>query len=95
MTTTLLEEHQAQIADICRTFRVRRLDVFGSAVRDDFDPARSDVDFLVEFELDEDPEPLPGLLRTPGCVGSVAWPSGGPRHGSCRHEPLPPGPDRG
>jgi len=23
---------------------------FGSAVRDDFDPARSDVDLLVEFE---------------------------------------------
>jgi predicted nucleotidyltransferase len=29
---------------------VRRLAVFGSAIRDDFDPARSDIDFLVEFE---------------------------------------------
>jgi hypothetical protein len=28
---------------------VRRLDVFGSATRGDFDPARSDADFLVEF----------------------------------------------
>jgi len=26
------------------------LDVFGSATRDDFDEARSDVDFLVEFD---------------------------------------------
>jgi len=29
---------------------VRRLEVFGSALRDDFDPASSDLDFLVEFE---------------------------------------------
>lgn len=29
---------------------VRRLEVFGSATRDDFDPASSDIDFLVEFE---------------------------------------------
>jgi hypothetical protein len=41
------------IADLCRKHRVRRLELFGSAVRDDFDPARSDVDFLVEFEPHE------------------------------------------
>ena len=46
MTTTLIDDNHAQIADLCRTFGVRRLDVFGSAVREDFDPARSDVDFL-------------------------------------------------
>ena len=28
---------------------VRRLDLFGSAVTDRFDPLRSDVDMLVEF----------------------------------------------
>ena len=28
----------------------RRLDAFGSAVRDDFDPVASDLDFLVEFD---------------------------------------------
>lgn len=54
VTTTLIEDHRAQIADMCRSFGVRRLDVFGSAVRDDFDPERSDVDFLVEFEPDEE-----------------------------------------
>lgn len=53
MTTTLIDDHRAQIADLCRTFGVRQLDVFGSAARDDFDPARSDVDFLVDFEPDE------------------------------------------
>jgi predicted nucleotidyltransferase len=39
-----------QIDEACRAHHVLRLAVFGSAVRDDFDPARSDVDLLVEFE---------------------------------------------
>jgi uncharacterized protein len=50
--TTLIDHHRAEIEELCRIHRVRRLDVFGSAVREDFDPARSDVDFLVEFEPD-------------------------------------------
>jgi predicted nucleotidyltransferase len=54
MTITLIDDHRAQIADLCRSFGVRQLDVFGSAVRDDFDPAHSDVDFLVDFAQDED-----------------------------------------
>lgn len=37
------------IAALCRRYGVMRLAVFGSAVTDRFDPARSDVDFLVEF----------------------------------------------
>jgi uncharacterized protein len=37
------------LADTCREFGVRRLLLFGSALRDDFDPDRSDVDLLVEF----------------------------------------------
>jgi len=50
--------HSAEIAELCRRFHVRRLDVFGSAVRGDFDPARSDLDFVVEFEREH---PLGGL----------------------------------
>ena len=42
--------HKDAIAELCRKHRVTRLDVFGSAARgEDFDPARSDVDLLVEF----------------------------------------------
>ena len=41
-----------EIADLCRKHHVRRLSVFGSAARDDFDPATSDVDLLVEFDKD-------------------------------------------
>jgi predicted nucleotidyltransferase len=38
------------IGDLCRRFGVSRLEVFGSAARgEDFDPAKSDADFLVEF----------------------------------------------
>jgi hypothetical protein len=39
-----------QLAELCRRHRVRRLAVFGSARREDFDRGRSDLDFLVEFE---------------------------------------------
>lgn len=40
---------RAEVAELCRRLHVRRLEVFGSAARDDFDAARSDLDFLVEF----------------------------------------------
>ena len=39
-----------EVRAVCRRFHVRRLDLFGSAARGDFDPQRSDVDFLVEFD---------------------------------------------
>ena len=52
----MIEARRAEIARLCRRFQVRRLDVFGSAAReDDFDPDRSDVDFLVEFAAGEPP----------------------------------------
>ena len=51
-------EPEQPIAEFCRRHGVRRLSVFGSILRDDFNP-QSDVDVLVEF--------LPG--RTPGMIG--------------------------
>jgi uncharacterized protein len=50
--TPLVACRRAEIADLCRRYHVRRLQVFGSAGGDsgDFDPARSDVDFLVAFD---------------------------------------------
>ena len=44
------DQHREEIAAICRAHHVRRLALFGSALRDDFDPARSDLDFVVEFQ---------------------------------------------
>src|SRR5271167_5100381 len=46
--------HRDEVRALCRRFHVRRLDLFGSATRGDFDPARSDLDFLVEFAAEED-----------------------------------------
>lgn len=48
--TPLIAQRRNEIEDICRRFQVRRLELFGSAVGDDFDPQSSDVDFLVDFE---------------------------------------------
>jgi hypothetical protein len=48
-----LDEHQDEVVALCRRFGVRHLDVFGSAVSGEFDPTRSDVDFLVELEPPE------------------------------------------
>lgn len=45
----IVEQHE-QVAELCRRAHARRLEVFGSAVRDDFSDANSDLDFLVEFE---------------------------------------------
>ncbi|GGG63862.1 nucleotidyltransferase family protein [Edaphobacter dinghuensis] len=44
-----LATKKRQIQDLCQKYHVRRLGVFGSALRDDFNPAQSDIDFVVEF----------------------------------------------
>jgi len=51
MVTVLevLENKGDAIAALCRRYGVTRLEVFGSALRDDFRPGESDVDLLVEF----------------------------------------------
>ena len=46
----LVEQHREAIAGLCRKYGVSRLELFGSAARGDFDPAASDLDFLVDFE---------------------------------------------
>jgi len=48
--TNLIELHRNEVALLCRRAGAMRLDVFGSAARDDFDPEDSDLDFLVEFD---------------------------------------------
>ncbi len=48
--THVLEGYRQALADMCKKYRVRRLDVFGSAARGDFDEEASDVDLLVESE---------------------------------------------
>ena len=45
----LIASKQRQLAELCGTFHVRRLALFGSSLSSEFDPRRSDLDFLVEF----------------------------------------------
>lgn len=46
----IVQSKRDEIAALCRELGVLRLDVFGSAVTENFDPERSDVDVLVEVE---------------------------------------------
>ncbi len=48
--TSLVEDKRLELEVLCRRFRVHRLDLFGSAAKGGFDPERSDLDFLVEFD---------------------------------------------
>ena len=50
-----------QLTAFCQEHGIRRLAIFGSALREDFGPD-SDVDVLVEFE----PHRIPGLLGVAG-----------------------------
>ena len=46
----IVQERLEEVRRQCARFRVSRLELFGSATSAKFDPARSDLDFLVEFE---------------------------------------------
>ena len=50
-----------QLAAFCQEHGIKRLAIYGSALREDFGPD-SDVDVLVEFE----PDRIPGLLGLAG-----------------------------
>jgi hypothetical protein len=63
-----------KIADLCRKHHIRRLALFGSALRPDFGP-RSDVDLLGEFE----PEHIPDFLRMYGIEQELSALLGGRR----------------
>ena len=52
---------KTELADFCQAHGIRRLAIFGSALRADFGP-ESDVDVLVEFA----PDRAPGLLSIAG-----------------------------
>ena len=53
-----IETERDALAEFCRRNGIRRLAIFGSALREDFS-ADSDIDLLVEFETG----------RTPGMMG--------------------------
>lgn len=50
-----IDAHRGEVGKLCARFAVRRLELFGSATTEAFEAARSDLDFLVEFD------PAPGM----------------------------------
>lgn len=45
----LVEDNRDEIVALCERFGVRRLALFGSAAKGTFDPATSDLDFVVDY----------------------------------------------
>lgn len=50
MSFSLAQSQLDAIAEACRLHRVASMHLFGSALREDFDPSRSDLDLLVTFQ---------------------------------------------
>lgn len=49
MAFVLTATEETELVHLCQKFAVQELKLFGSAVTEAFDPARSDLDFLVTF----------------------------------------------
>ncbi|MXW40575.1 MAG: hypothetical protein F4Z75_05410 [Synechococcus sp. SB0668_bin_15] len=50
MSFTISTSQRHAVALACRRHHVKHMHLFGSAVRDDFQPGCSDLDWLVEFQ---------------------------------------------
>jgi len=48
--TPIIEQNKDSLIELCRKYHVASLEVFGSAVEDDFNEKTSDIDFLVQFD---------------------------------------------
>ena len=51
---SLISDNLEKIVALCREYRMRKLEVFGSAVTGSFNPETSDVDFIVDVGGYED-----------------------------------------
>ena len=47
---SIVEKHREELAALCRQYGISKLELFGSAASDQFDPATSDIDFFYEFD---------------------------------------------
>ena len=45
----IVTDHLDEVRALCEKYSVRKLTIFGSAVKGTFDPEKSDLDFVVEF----------------------------------------------
>ncbi len=66
--TELIDQKQLQLDEVCRKYRVKILELFGSAADETYDPQHSELDFLVNFLPLEGGQTAPdyfGLLHDP------------------------------
>lgn len=45
----LIEQHHQDLIELCKQYRVQRLDLFGSAAKGTFKTESSDLDFIARF----------------------------------------------
>jgi predicted nucleotidyltransferase len=62
----VVRDNMKALRELAIKHRVERLDLFGSAAREDFDPETSDLDFLVSFE------PMPPVEHADSFFGLLA-----------------------
>ena len=67
MKKSTIDLSHKNIRDFCRRNHIRKLSVFGSFLRDDFNKD-SDIDILVEFS----PDHIPGLIRLAGMENELS-----------------------
>lgn len=58
-----IEVRRADVESLCRQYRVKTLELFGSAAKGEFQPANSDLDFLVDFQ------PMPPSVHSKSYFG--------------------------
>jgi len=49
---SIISEKSGDFKNLCRNLGVQKLELFGSGARKDFEPAKSDLDFIVSFFRD-------------------------------------------
>ena len=84
----ILEDKREAIAELCARHGVVRLDVFGSAVRDDFRLGESDIDLLVDFGDMDGYTKAHAYFDMLDDLEEFVRHQGRPRHGGRTQEPL-------
>ena len=52
----LIDQHRPKLIELCKQYRVQRLDLFGSAAKGMFKPESSDLDFIARFAETASPD---------------------------------------
>ena len=50
---TILKDHNSDFIKICASHRVEKIYTFGSSITNHFDPVKSDIDLIVELDLQD------------------------------------------